>query len=472
MLHTMTRSMAFSLCCFLLSCTGSLRPERPAADAGEVNRCAIATRCDEGVQVANASQPIDLLFMIDNSGSMEEEQDNLTANFGIVIDTLLQTPADFRIAVVSSEMIDPLHSGRFQAKQGNPRMLSRNTPNLKQVFTENAKLGTMGDGFEKGLAAVEAALSAPLINGESSGFLRPDAVLGVVYLSDEEDCSHEPNAIPEFDGDECVRNIGRMIPVQHYIDSLKRLKNTEAGKIFVAAITGPDLTPGVDRADCSQNTQCTSGRCAEGICCPGVPRLIDCRTSDDSANSPGTNCYGRKCLPTAPARNYAPRSCSCFNPGTGLTEPGTRYIDLVRALGQNGVYMPICAADWAKSLRDIADLAVDLVCKFPLSALKLNPNEKPSGSRDILVAVNHQELPPSSWRYNCPEEGENFRFGSISFDAASCPIPYARFQIGYDRGPTAGTAAPVACSSDSDGGAGRCPAGYRCGNCNYCEMAR
>ena len=414
------------------------------------------------VQIEEISKPVDLLFMVDNSGSMEEEQNNLAANFGIFIDLLLLTPADFRIAVVSTDMIDPLQSGRFQAKAGNPKVLGRNTQNLKQVFTENAKLGTLGDGFEKGLGAVEAALTAPLITGENAGFLRPDAVLGIIYLSDEEDCSHEPGVIPEFNGDECVQNLARMTPVQHYVDALKRLKNNDAGKIFVAAITGPDLKPGVDRLDCSQNSQCTSGRCAEGKCCPGAPTYTDCRTSDDCAAEAGTSCYGRKCLPTTPARNYAPRSCSCFNAGTGLTEPGTRYIDLVRAFGPNGIYAPICASNWAKSLSDIAGLAVNLVCKFPISALKLNPNRQPDSARDIVVKVNGQEVAPAGWNYNCPEQGNNYKFGSISFDAASCPALGAAIDILYERAP----AEPRSC------GASGCPTGQRCGNCDYCEAVR
>lgn len=429
-------------------------------------------------QIEADPTPIDILFVVDNSGSMEEEQNNLAANFGQFIDLIVATPAQFRIAVISTDMIDPAQSGKFLAKAGNPKVLDRNTANLRTVFSENARLGTMGDGFEKGLDAIEAALSQPLLGNENAGFLRAEAVLGVVLLSDEEDCSHDPGAIPEFDGDECVRNIDRMRPISRYINFLKGLKGGDASRVFFAAITGPDLTPGTSLQSCSANGECTSGRCSDGKCCPPAPMLTECRTNDDCATVAGTTCYGRKCLPTSPQRapnGYAPRTCSCFQAGTGLTEPCTRYIDVVRAFGNNGIYAPICTTDWSKSLRDIAGLAVDLVCKFPLATqsdggttlFKANPNVLPDEQRDIIVKVNGQEVAPAGWNYNCPEPtNAAFRGGSISFDSASCPALNSKIQFIYEP---ATSATRCGAGASGDGGTGGCGDGFRCGNCGYCE---
>lgn len=431
---------------------------------------------DEVKQDEVIKTPIDLLFVVDNSGSMEEEQNNLTANFGQFIDLILQTPAEFRIAVISTDMSDANHSGRFLAKDGNPKILSRNTARLREAFTENAKIGTMGDGFEKGLDAIKAALSAPLIEGDNANFLRRDASLGIILLSDEEDCSHPPGAIPEFDGDECVRNIERMTKVKDYVDFLKALKGGDAGKVFFAAITGPDLLSATPPPMCTTNVECMSGRCADGKCCPPAPTLTECRTNDECVGVPGTSCYGRKCLPQSPLRrcaldgtcqmgapHYAPRTCSCFQAGTGLTEPGTRYIDMVRSFGANGIYAPICSNDWSRSLREIAGLAVDIICKFPLSALKQNPNVLPDDRRDLIVKVSRQEVPVSGWNYNCPEpQSDDFKHGSVSFDSASCPALNSTMQFVYEPADTANP--PTPCSA-----AAPCAAGQRCGNCGYCE---
>jgi hypothetical protein len=419
---------------------------------------------DEYRQPDRPPATVDILFMIDNSGSMDEEQANLAANFGAFIDLIVATRADFRIAIISSDMVDPAQSGRFLAKPNNPKILTANTPNLKTIFSENAQLGTMGDGFEKGLAAIKAALSPPLIDNENAGFLRPDAILAVVVLSDEEDCSHPPGAIPEFDGDECVRNIGRMYPTQVYIDFLKGLKGGDASKVFFAAITGPDLPRSEPRPDCVRNNDCTSGRCADGKCCPPNPAYETCVRDEDCAAIPGTECVGKKCLPafsTHTQRPYAPRSCSCFASGTGLAEPGTRYLDLVKAFTPNSVYASICSADWSQSLADIAGGVVELVCKFPLERFKANPNVLPKAERDLVVKVNNAEVPSSAWNYNCPE-APSFPKGSVSFTSDQCPALSAVVHFFYEPAPN--DTPPQTCTSDSG-----CAATERCGNCGYCE---
>jgi hypothetical protein len=47
----------------------------------------------------------------------------------------------------------------------------------------------MGSGIEQGLAGSHAALSPPLDNGYNAGFLRDDAKLTIIYVSDEDDQS-------------------------------------------------------------------------------------------------------------------------------------------------------------------------------------------------------------------------------------------------------------------------------------------
>src|SRR5690349_19893924 len=45
---------------------------------------------------------MDLLFVIDNSGSMGQEQTNLIANFATFIDVLDQSGLDYRVAVTTT----------------------------------------------------------------------------------------------------------------------------------------------------------------------------------------------------------------------------------------------------------------------------------------------------------------------------------------------------------------------------------
>ena len=149
---------------------------------------------DEVKQDEVVKTPIDILFVVDNSGSMEEEQNNLTANFGQFIDLILLTPADFRIAVISTDMTNDGQSGRFLAKAGNDKILSRNTPRLREVFTENAKLGTMGDGFETIGYALDWIRKSTLLRVQSLSDTRVPIVsmsinsgqLGYDYLGNSE----------------------------------------------------------------------------------------------------------------------------------------------------------------------------------------------------------------------------------------------------------------------------------------------
>lgn len=66
---------------------------------------------------------------------------------------------------------------------------------LKADFACMSLVGTRGYGYEKGLLAGVAALSPELNEpgGPNDGFLRPDAHTGIIFISDENDCSHDGN---------------------------------------------------------------------------------------------------------------------------------------------------------------------------------------------------------------------------------------------------------------------------------------
>ncbi|HEY5677089.1 MAG TPA: hypothetical protein VIR81_09895, partial [Myxococcales bacterium] len=63
------------------------------------------TRC-QTTQVVPAAVSTDILFVVDDSGSMSEEQANLAANLDAFIDTLAASPVqnDFRIGVTNSSV--------------------------------------------------------------------------------------------------------------------------------------------------------------------------------------------------------------------------------------------------------------------------------------------------------------------------------------------------------------------------------
>jgi hypothetical protein len=173
----------------------------------------------------NPIRDIDILFMVDNSPSMKEEQDNLAKNFPVFIDALKNIPGglpNVQIGVISSDLgagSVALSSGGgcskvggdrgiLQAKPGcglNPGQLfikSTNngtatpgvnfTGDLSTVFSCMAALGTSGCGYEHQLQAARVALYAEgpqAITPQNAGFVRPGAFLALIFITDEDDCS-------------------------------------------------------------------------------------------------------------------------------------------------------------------------------------------------------------------------------------------------------------------------------------------
>ena len=178
---------------------------------------------------------LDLVFMIDNSPSMAPKQDKLRAQFPKLIEAL-KNPGDgalpdLRIAIIDSDLgtggayasgsCGPKtlsdgsistygDEGKFQmlgaASCGvtNPNALWLEyqggapvnfTGDINAVFACLAgNLGTLGCGMEQQLLSYEFALVAQGLDNEAQQtMLRPGAFLGLVFLSDEDDCSASPN---------------------------------------------------------------------------------------------------------------------------------------------------------------------------------------------------------------------------------------------------------------------------------------
>ncbi|MCK6551285.1 choice-of-anchor D domain-containing protein [Myxococcota bacterium] len=151
----------------------------PLSGRGEVNP--VVT--DNFQQVPSAS---DVLFVIDNSGSMAEEQAGIGSNLASFLAFAQSNGLDYQIGVVTTDVENASESGRFV---GSTRVLTPGTANVTSVFATNVNQGTSGSGNEQGLEAAYRALSDPLINTHNAGFLRPDAMLSIVIVSDEEDQS-------------------------------------------------------------------------------------------------------------------------------------------------------------------------------------------------------------------------------------------------------------------------------------------
>ena len=68
-------------------------------------------------------------------------------------------------------------------------ILTPDTEGASEIFSEMVAVGITGSGIEMGLESARLGLTEPLLSTTSAGFVRPDANLNIIFLSDEDDNS-------------------------------------------------------------------------------------------------------------------------------------------------------------------------------------------------------------------------------------------------------------------------------------------
>ena len=321
-----------------------------SSDGTEKSDCTTQP-CSQEVAVIplEPSRDIDILFMIDNSGAMREEQEALVASFDRFIDVLSGSEGglpNLHIGVVSSNVgagndgSDGCEgSGDNGALQNAPRGVC-NPPDgayivdngngdgsrtrnyegeLADTFSCIAQLGTLGCSFEQPLESLKRALEPS--NSGNAGFLRDDAWLVLVLLTDEDDCSardselfspdetgplgplasfrcfefgvvcddDQPRALGVKTGCQSRENSTYLRPVSEYVSFFKGLKS-DPSDVIVAGIMG-NPTPVTVIRGIDEN-----------------PRLGDSCTSSTGRASPAVRIASF--LSSFPARNVSTTICN------------------------------------------------------------------------------------------------------------------------------------------------------------------
>ncbi|WP_428264490.1 hypothetical protein [Haliangium sp.] len=210
----------------------------PGCPSREVSQVELGQERQESEQIPiEPVRDVDILFVIDNSDSMAEEQASLVENFPRFIGKLEGIDGglpNIQIAVISTDMggapsayggcdgangddgtlqsdfvgsnaacsdgtvsLDPGATflrdvedpDQPDARIRNYSGMLDDSANLAQVFACMAELGIEGCGFEQPLEAMRRALE------KDTGFLRPNAYLAVIFITDEDDCSAFDNAM-------------------------------------------------------------------------------------------------------------------------------------------------------------------------------------------------------------------------------------------------------------------------------------
>lgn len=174
----------------------------------------------------NPPTMVDILLVVDNSGSMEDEQVKLSDGFDAFVEFFDVADIDYHIGVVT--MDTETSPGELVLSHGT-RVIDRSTEDADIVFRDMVQVGVQGSAIEKGLESAMIALTPPQVDGVNGGFFRDDALLSIIFVSDEEDSS-----------------IG---PVNDYINELRDLKGQRRRDAFNAsALVGLDVESGTPAA--------------------------------------------------------------------------------------------------------------------------------------------------------------------------------------------------------------------------------
>ncbi len=445
---------AHVLCALILSATGLLVTGCLDRDLKPLNPCTVSGVVEK-IQVSNVEK-VDMLFMIDNSNSMGEEQASLALELPNLMSVLASgdingdgTPdfppvKDLHVGVISSDMgtggfsvptcLEPnFGDDGVLRTEGNTSIpgCTATYPSFLEFRADSgadptafandfrcvAQMGTGGCGFEQQLEAVLKAITPSTCTDpwcrfnmdtrgkadtENAGFIRPDSLLALVLLTDEEDCSA---ADPElfnpsssvYSGNlnlRCFSYPTAVHPVERFVDGYLATRENPDLLVY-AAITGvpPDLVSNPDAI--SYDSILGDERMMEAV------------------------------DPTDPNR-LAP---SCNVPGRGLAFPPRRIVRVaqqIEAAGGNSIVQSICQANFSPALNAIIEKIANAL-KGACLPRDLVPNEHGKVGCDVVEVLapdkHCSEVPGRELIRNEPDGREVCRVTQLAGDRTSGAPP-------------------------------------------------
>ena len=331
----------------------------------------------------SVNNKIDILWVVDNSGSMDPYQAKLAANFNSFISQFQTKGFDFQIGVTTTDAYLAganfySSSGRSQLRDGAkiysysssgvvsstsnhtgfPIITNTLGANVTSTFATNATQGSAGSGDERAFQSLVETLD----NSTNSSFHRAGAFLAVIILSDEDDFSDAigasaVNSRAEGGGTDHDYNSSKLMRVadlEAYLDNLTSANSTNrSSKYNVSAISVLDS---------------------------------NCQTS------------------------HAAASVS--------TIISTRYIQL--ATDTSGIMADICQNSYANSLNYIQQRISELTTQF-----KLSKQPDPASIAVLVAGVSIAGDATNGWTYDATSN-------AIMFHGTAVPAASAKIQVTFN----------------------------------------
>ncbi len=189
---------------------------------------------------------VDILWVIDNSVSMQNEQESVAASAEDFILNLEEGNMDFHLGVITTDVDDI--NANAGILLGNPPVLTSECRDdgvtTDCTYDENFRArviqGTNGSDQERGLEAALTALEPPLSDTRNAGFLREEAALSIIIVSDENDCSDFGALGADSSGEDCYTRIDELVSPNDLVTRFKALKD-DPSKVRLSGIVGPEV---------------------------------------------------------------------------------------------------------------------------------------------------------------------------------------------------------------------------------------
>jgi len=441
----------------------------------------------------SVNRKLDILFMVDDSPSMTPLQTKLSQQLGHFIDALANPDSgrlpDLHVAVVSSSFgggawlnVPQCQSGNYPGDDGGKflqgpggaghgacTMLhagqtflangdgAGTNPNydgdIRDAFQCMALLGDNGCGFESQFESVYYALykgSQPN-DPDNGGFLRDDALLAVVMVTNEDDCSVASNSLlldPGVNSSADPAGLGALQSYRcnefgHLCDGHAPPHDAPNGSVTlqncVSAENDGKTDPNVHAPDGSPDP-------TMGHLWPTVADLTSFmkslkRNPDDvlvaalagpTVDDDGQSLY-RVLGQANPSANgeldpVVDHSCTHASQNQGMPEyadPAVRIHQWVKTFGDNGVFYPICADDFGAAMKGIADqINQHLKDTCVAGDIALVDAQDPAKGHDCVVTVPansggdaRRKLPECAPATGAPANAPCYR---LTFDADVC----------------------------------------------------
>lgn len=156
----------------------------------------------QSINVA-AQTEVDILFVVDNSGSMTEEQTGIGNKIngflskinGLDWQIAVTTTDDRATTPITGDTSRPWSDGQFRpfdSATGSQYILRSSQVTAADAQTKLSaaiQVGIGGSGNERGINSTYRAVERSATAGVNRDFFRPNAKLAVVVISDEDECS-------------------------------------------------------------------------------------------------------------------------------------------------------------------------------------------------------------------------------------------------------------------------------------------